>query len=313
PLIAQQAFQTLITQFPKGPFARKADWQMVDVLIAEEQYAQAVAVLQKFIEKNSRSAEAQRALIKIGQISLDHLFDIDQAEDAYSRVLTQNQDKRLKLNALYQLALCAQIRGNLEQADDYLQKARAWSVDENLDAEDHALYELALLQLYRHRPSAAIEYLEQIDSNQQPEEMNILENDALELLLLLRENGRDSTGLAAYGDARLLLLQRQYSAARSLLEIIRSSSSTSLAEEMKLLLARVYRQSGEIDLANQVLIEIYGNLEAFSRDYALLCLGENYELQADGDKAKESFEKILVEFPASIYLERARKGIRRLQ
>jgi TolA-binding protein len=252
--------------------------------------------------------------MEIGTINLGPLFNIVRAEAAFLRVSKEHRDPSRRENALIQLAQCALIRGDFDQAEQYLFTARQRSTAGNSEMSTQALYNLAMLELYRQKPSASLKYLEQAQESVQPAEENLLENDVLQISLLLHEGAGDSAGLAAYGQSKLFILQRRYDDARAILHSFLDRSTRSpIQDELELLLADLYRTLSEFDSALGVYEKIYQNSESFYRDYALMAIAENLELMQQGGKAREQYEKLLAEFPNSIYLEQARKSIRQIE
>lgn len=314
PRYAEQAYRLIISEFAASIFAPRAQWKIADVYVANHAFSDAASVLEQFVAGNPQSPEAQDALMEIATLNLGPLFNVDQAEAAFLRVSREHRDPHQRETALIQLAQCALIRGDFDQAEQYLFTARQRGAAGNSDIFAKALYNLAMLELYRQKPTAAMDYLEQAQGAAPPDEKNLLENDVLQLQLLLQEGAGDSAGLAVYGQSKLFILQRLYNDARVLLQTFLDSPTTSpVKNELELVLADLYRTVGEFDSSLRVYENIYQNTESFYRDYALMAIAENLETIQQAGKAREYYEKLLAEFPNSIYLEQARKRIRYIE
>ncbi|MBN1466048.1 tetratricopeptide repeat protein [candidate division KSB1 bacterium] len=308
---AEAAFSALISDFRDSKFVAKAKLSLAKVYAQNQDYAQALAALQLFIESNEKSEDARQALLQMGEISLRQLFDIERAEAAYRRALDYPDDRH-KIGTLLRLAECALARDDLSAAENYLQNALSRTTKAP-DLRDACRIQLAYLEFYRMQPHKSLAYIADLAApgTAQP---NPWENDALELSLLLQDNMHDSTGLAVLARAQLLMQQRKYAIVQEMLEShLGESRNSLLRSELRLLLTDAYRKMGEYASALSTLDGIYADEASFSRDEALLTSAEIYEHDiADYASAQRQYERLLAEFPGSIHLERARERARKL-
>ncbi|MBN1560074.1 tetratricopeptide repeat protein [candidate division KSB1 bacterium] len=310
---AEEALLAIIADLPDSKFVAKSRLNLANVYVKNRNYAQALAALQLFVESNESAEDTRNALLQIGEISFQHLFDISQAESAYKRAL-HYPDNRLQIQTWFRLAECALARDDLTGAENYLQNAFSRTLKAP-DLKDACLLQLAYLEFYRMRPRASLNYLADLSAAVPTTRVDELENDALELSILLQDNIHDSTGLAVLGKSRLLMNQRRYEAAKTALEVHLSESRNSLLRsELRLLLAEAYRKMKDFAPAVSALDSIYADQDSYCRDEALLTSAEIYEQDiADYALAQQRYEKLLAEFPGSIHLERARERVRKLE
>lgn len=312
---AERAFTILIDEFPKSRYVSSAKLGLARVYTSQQQYEKALEALQLFVDQNKRSAESRLALLQMGDIAYFQLFDMARAEQAYNRALREFPNVNFQIETLFRLADCAMARDDLDAAEGYLQRAFKLS-EPNPMLNGAALMHLAWLEFYRMHPTASLRYVEDFSNIVFPtNQTNVFENDAIELSMLLQNNLYDSTGLAILGKASLFLKQREFDKAKELLETyLQENSNSQLKSELRLRLVDVYKKLYDFQPAVALLDSVYADSTSFYRDSALLSSAEIYEKElASPLLAQERYEKILIEFPMSIYLDTAHEKIRELE
>lgn len=146
-----------------------------------------------------------------------------------------------------------------------------------------------------------------------------ISNDALSLSLLIQDNTGLDTSMVAmkkYAAVDLLVFQNKNQQALDSLELLlRQFSSHSLADDVVLLKAKLHLKTNQIDKAiedyNKILQDYKYEVTADDAVYNLAKIYQNYK--NDSAKAMEYYQKILVEFPGSIYGADSRKNYRKLR
>lgn len=141
----------------------------------------------------------------------------------------------------------------------------------------------------------------------------LIANDAMQLSLLISDNmEEDSTyeTLGYYAAADLMLYRGQLDSAWNLLNDIEIRNlSHSLLDEVLMQKARIRMKQAryaEADSLLQRIVDHYGN--DILADDALIMLAELNEQQLGNKvRARECYEKLLLDHPASFYADRARK------
>ena len=144
-------------------------------------------------------------------------------------------------------------------------------------------------------------------------------NDALNLRLLISDNLQNETDTAAlriYARGDMLIFKNQPERALLTLDSIHKQfPSNSLADDILMAKAKVYLKQN--DLTSSVV-----QLQQIVKDYsfdlwaddAIFMLAEIYETRLnDAAKAKEYYQKIITDFPGSLYVVEARKRFRTLR
>ena len=147
----------------------------------------------------------------------------------------------------------------------------------------------------------------------------LIANDALDLSLLISDNLQNETDTAAllkYAKADLLILKNQSEAAIKLLDSLHISfPNNSLADDILMAKAKIFIKDNEIQKAVIELQEILTNYSTeLWGDNAIFMLADIYETRLDQpEKARELFQKIISDFPGSIFVIEARKRFRQLR
>lgn len=144
-------------------------------------------------------------------------------------------------------------------------------------------------------------------------------NDALNLSLVIGDNiGPDSTNapLKMYARADLLIFKNQLKAATATLDSLKSQYPThALMDDILMSESKIALKQNDIDNAVKKLTEV---VEKYSFDIwgddALFTLAEiNEEKLNNKPKAQELYERLLTQYPGSLYVLEARKRFRALR
>jgi tetratricopeptide (TPR) repeat protein len=147
----------------------------------------------------------------------------------------------------------------------------------------------------------------------------LIANDALELSLKISNNSdKDSLneGLKKFAKADLLGFQKKYKEAIDTLEIILYQfKGQNIEDDALFKQAQLYSKIGNFTAAENNLLTILDHhQESLFTDDALFNLAQLYEQHLGNPaRAKEMYEKIIFDFPSSIYLVPARKAFRKLR
>ncbi|WP_107829813.1 tetratricopeptide repeat protein [Mucilaginibacter yixingensis] len=148
----------------------------------------------------------------------------------------------------------------------------------------------------------------------------LIANDALNLSLLISDNtaGADSAGLALkmYARADLLIFMQQPDKAMMTLDSIdKKYPGNSLVDDILMAKARIYLQQKDYKAAVPNLKTIAEQHQyGLWADDAVFMLGDIYENQLnDKEQAKSYYQKIITDYPGSLYINEARKRFRTLR
>lgn len=147
----------------------------------------------------------------------------------------------------------------------------------------------------------------------------LIANDALNLSLLISDNLQkeaDTAALKKYSYADLLIFKNQPDKALSLLDSLNILyPGNSLADDILMAKSRIFLKSNDTDKAVIQLQEIVDkHTTDLWGDDAIFMLADLYEKKlSQPSKALELYQKIITDFPGSLYVIEARKRFRSLR
>ncbi|MFM1931211.1 MAG: hypothetical protein RL226_514 [Bacteroidota bacterium] len=147
----------------------------------------------------------------------------------------------------------------------------------------------------------------------------LISNDAIDLSLLITDNyNMDTTTvpMRLFAQADLLAYQNRIPEAEVKLDsILTEWPAHSLKDEILMLRSEMYSKQGRFDDSKKCLEEILElHFKDILADDALFKLAEmNEQVYGDPEKAKELYQKLLVDYPGSLFVIEARKRFRTLR
>jgi tetratricopeptide (TPR) repeat protein len=253
---------------------------------------------------------AVEAIYSIAKIKFYINNDLNDAEKYFNEIITNYPTSRFYSKSLLELSLIKIMLNNFQQAKELLRKIESvpsYSEEEKLSS----YFYLARLNALEGNFISASDYIRKITSNVK----NDFTNDALEFSILLNVAKNDSINLIKYTKAEILIIQKKYKDAQILFdEIAKNQQSLIFQPFCQLKSAELDIALNDYTSAEIILDQIYSLKEKniFS-DKALYLKAKIYQYALDNlSKAIELYQKILIEFPKSIYVDESRESIIRL-
>ena len=147
----------------------------------------------------------------------------------------------------------------------------------------------------------------------------LISNDAIELSLLITDNFNLDTltlPMEMYARADLLRMQRKFDLARNTLDSLTIDfPGHALEDEVLMMSADMFLQQGRLDTAMALYREVVElHFDDITGDDALWMLADlTHHRLLDSTEAQSLYEKLLFEFPGSLYAVEARKRFRTLR
>jgi tetratricopeptide (TPR) repeat protein len=147
----------------------------------------------------------------------------------------------------------------------------------------------------------------------------LISNDAIDLSLLITDNfNMDTTQVPMQMFARADLLNYQNrldEAGITLDSIVTIYPAHSLTDEIKMMKAGIALKQGRYEMARDIYQDVVSlHFADITADDALFKLAELYQYRfSDTAKAMELYEKLIAEYPGSLYVVEARKRFRELR
>ncbi len=264
------------------------------------------------IEKDYPHTEAaNEALLKIGELKLNYSDDFNGALILFKQLINDASLSENAAQAYEDLGKAYLLKGDLNSSAKYFKFIESTEKYPE-EKRNFATYELARISFYQNDNNEAKKYLEVLTSNPN----NSSANDALELSLLMNTSINDSSNLSTFANAEFLTDQEKYNdALQKYMDVSNDSKKFILQNLAELRVAEMDLALNRIDSAivqlNKIGNEKENNIYA---DKALYLLGKVYQFgKIDVQKAVQSYENLLANFPNSLYLEDARTEILKLK
>ena len=234
----------------------------------------------------------------------------------------QQLEKLLELNGLPS-QIIGQIKSDL--GDIYILTGEVWEAALLYGQLEKAYPNEPLGQEARYKNARLAYY--QADFIWAKAQLNVLKsstsqliaNDALNLNLLISDNLQNETDTAAlkkYANADLMIFKNQSDQALTILDSISVLfPGNTLADDIFMAKSKIFIKNNEF---NQAIGQLMGIIENYPTelwgDDAVFMLADIYETQLNQPaKALELFQKIITDFPGSLYVIEARKRFRKLR
>lgn len=320
--IALDAFQYLIDEGRDNKYFSSATYNFTKTLeskflfqetIDENKVVEIIDKYETIIDGFKNTTTAADAYLEKARLEKDYLNDLDAADQTLKDLINNIPGARQSGYALIQLGDIYIVKGNLNLAMDYIDRAVARYSRTEIGLKEKAEYKFGIIQYYKGDLDSAQAIFNRlskaIDSD--------IANDALEKNSIISDKEKERSMTELFAKSEYALVQNDTSTAiDNFITIVEDLSNydTEVWQRSNLLLADIYQNKGEPDNAAKYLKNLATNLtDGVHTDKAIYRLASIRAEQGNNQRAIELFSKILVDFPDSIYLKEARAMIRKLR
>ncbi|WP_316812684.1 tetratricopeptide repeat protein [Pedobacter heparinus] len=319
---AIKAYEYVLTKGKESPWYLPAKVEMINakyqLVIAGQFDQKAITELaagyQAIIDEYGKTRQTIFALKKWANLQAYYLNKLPEAEKALEDLLktpgisaTESGQVKLELGDIYILT-----QQPWEAFLIYEQVARKF---ENQEISNEARYRSARLSFYQGNFAYAKSQADVLKASTS----QLIANDALNLSLLISDNlqsALDSSALKMYADAEMLQFRNlPLKAITKLDSIALAFPNNSLADDILMAKSKIYIKSNEINKAVAALKELtIQQSSSIWADDALFSLADLYEKNLkDNEQAKNLYQKLINDYPGSMFTTEARKRFRKLR
>lgn len=320
--VAIKAFEYLLSKGKENPYYLPAKVEMINakyqMVIAGQFDKKAITELageyQAIIDEYGKNRQTLFALKKLANLQAYYLGDLSKAEAALENILTvpgipatENGQIKLDLGDIYILT------GQPWEAFlIYEQVAKQF---ENQDIGNEARYRSARLSFYQGNFAYAKSQSDVLKASTS----QLIANDALNLSLLISDNLQstvDSNALKMYADAEMLQFRNlPLSALAKFDSIAIAFPNNSLIDDILMAKSKIYIKNNDISNAVKALKTLTEQqTSSIWADDALFTLADLYEKNLkDVELAKNLYQKLINDYPGSMFTAEARKRFRKLR
>ena len=257
------------------------------------------------------SDPAYESILRTAVIEFYLLENYGEAKRLLKTIIKEAPLSNNSAEAYQELGNIALIDGDLNEAEEDF-SAVTKLLNANEAQKNNAVYKLGKVKFYQGNFDEAQKYFSQILNNLKDNSAN----DALELMLLLNPQMNDSSNLIVYADAEFLAEQKKFEKAASSYKKLADNQqafvlSTIASIKYAEMLLAVDNYPESIVVLEGVAAQVEKNIYA---DKAVYLLGKinQYGIK-NYSKAEEFYQKLLADYPKSIYADDARTQILLLQ
>lgn len=320
--VAIKAFEYLLTKGKESPYYLSAKVEMINAkyqqVVAGQFDQKAIAELavayQTIIDEYGKNVQTLFALKKLANLQAYYLNDLTKAENALENMLTisglpasETGQIKLELGDVYILT-----KQPWEAFLIYEQVAKQF---EGQDIGNEARFRAARLSFYQGNFAYAKSQADVLKTSTS----QLIANDALNLSLLISDNLQstaDSSALKMYADAEMLQFRNLPAQALAKLDsIVLAFPGNSLVDDILMAKSRIYIKNNDVGNAVKVLKTLTEQqTNSIWADDALFSLAELYEKNLkDQEQAKTLYQKLINDYPGSMFTNEARKRFRKLR
>jgi tetratricopeptide (TPR) repeat protein len=277
-------------------------------------FAGALASFDAIVNEYPNTEYAAKALYQSATIHLRQYFDLDLALQTFQKVLTTSTvtpllrtDVQLRLG---EIQIC---RADTVAAMKALRVVTA-TPSATPDQSDEAQLRLAELAFFNGHVQEAIAMLDSVSANTQHD----FANDALDLRALLEENAATApAALALFGRAEFLARQRKSTEAIAVLsDLVTRYPRTPIVDDAVLRMATLYTRAGmftdAVAACDRLLTELREQCRVPDRALFQKAAVLQFGLRQNAE-AITAYERLLIDFPSSVFAGESRKRIRQLR
>jgi tetratricopeptide (TPR) repeat protein len=270
----------------------------------QRQVNEAIRLLEEVIQKNAAMQFTWRSIELQADINQSFYNDIDKAIRLYERLTASKGRKEALDRVKIKLGNAYLLKNDLQTAGNYYNNISTRPY-QNLGA-----FNLAEIDYFKGQFAKAKEQYERLLSNVLLKDS--LTNNAMERIITIEQYVSDSTALAQFSAAGLLERRQKLSEAAKivagLFEVQKEISPLAGIEA-----ALIYIKLDKLEDGQNILNKFTASYKDDRNiDRAYFLLADIYNKQQNYKQALDNYRTILVDYPASFYLEQARERARAL-
>ncbi len=244
-------------------------------------------------------------LFEIGKVFEDVYYDYQKADSVYKLIVDLNRNLHITSESLSRLISLSIKNDNINEAEKYSNLILG-SKGSTPDQKSFAKYIKAKLSFWNGSIDSSLNQLQLIAANLSDN----YSNNAIEVSIILSSLKKDSVSLIKFAKADMMIEQQKYIDSKSLLTELAGNESLFLIKDaVKYRLAEINVTLDSLETAEKILTEITDSeISSAYSDKSLFLLGSLYmNGYNDNSKARLVYQKLLENFPNSLYFDRSRQ------
>ncbi len=288
---------------------QSANYDTFDLLELKESY-------QNLISENVNPYNTTLAKINLAELEAKYLHQLDSAIALLEGVISNaRSNKDLVVQA--KLALGDYYIMNGEHWESTLLYTQVEKDYKGTPLGEEAKYRNARLAYFKGDFDWALTILKMIKGNT----FELISNDAIKLATFISDNynqdyEEDKAAMKNFSNMELLFFQNRLDEAEQIADLMmKNFAGHPIEDDIYFMKAKIARKKRDYVQTEKYLLKVIEEYpKSFMTDDAVFQLAELYENQLESvDKAKKYYEKILLDYPDSVFTIEARKRYRLLR
>ncbi len=275
--------------------------------VGKEDYLKVINAYKDLFTQNKGNAIQDEVVYHMALIYKDKLLDNQKADSLFKEVIKISPLSEYAVNSRIELGKILILEGNLGAAREFFNQV-AENPRTSPDTKNEASYYVGKILFWSGKFKEALSKINEVQSNLS----SSYSNDAISLSLLIGTSRNDSTSLINFAEADLLAEQNNIEEAiKKIKDLPEKTSSPVLKDLAAFRYAELLIAKNEYPTAIKILevIAVQNPPKVYS-DRSMFLLGEIYQFAVnDQVKALENYQKLLENFPNSLYFDYVRERI----
>ncbi len=275
------------------------------------EYNRIIKAYDEFIVSFKENSSVTEARFRIAEIYRLRLLDLAKADSVYKKVIETSPLTNYTVDSYIARGQIATLRNQLDVAKQYFEEAVKHPRSDPTKSFE-AKYQIARIAFWQGKFFEASESLKSATQYLSAD----FTNDALELSFFINSAKKDSSNLLKFANADLLLLQNNHKQAATEFKTLGDNDNLFVINQFaKFRLAEIFILDNDFSSAVQILEKLSVDEKfAIFAEKSTFLLGNTYLYGlVDLEKSSKSFQKLLENFPNSIYFDHARDELNRIQ
>ncbi len=319
--IAMKAFSILIERGKNSPYASSALYGYTRSLegkmasdkskkFHERELKDIISRYESIIKDYPKSTHAAESILRLAQIYSDYLNNFERSIEEYKRLIKEFPNNAFSAEAAIELAKVYLMRDDIDNATKTLENISK-SRFSDARAKDHANLIFADIEYYKGNIEKAKELYKTLTLNTDSD----IANDAIRKYAFIVENENFINPIQVFSKGEYAEFRKDYKKALEYYnEVSIISTSDNLAELALLRMARIQFLENKYDLSRKSAQKLLTDFpESIYADHMTKLIADTYFEEKNVPEAIRFYTEILVKYPGSIYLHEARARIRLLR
>lgn len=319
--IAMKAFSILIERGKSSPYASSALYGYTRSLegkmasdkskkFNERELKDIINRYETIIKDYPKSSHSAESMLRLARIYSDYLNDFERSIEEYKRLIKEFPNNAFSAEAGIDLAKVYLMRDDIENATKTLEQISK-SRFSDAKAKDHANLIFADIEYYRGNIEKSKELYKALTLNPNSD----IANDAIRKFAFISENENFINPIQIFSRAEYAEFRKDYKKALELYnEVSIVSSGDNLVELALLRIAGIQFRENNYDLSRKSAQKLLNDFpESIYADRMTKIIADTYFEEKNVPEAIRYYTEILVKFPGSIFLHEARARIRQLR